>query len=697
MIEKDMNVEKDYAPLSKKTEATRSSAPQKSLPILQGLLLTIIGVLAFFGYKFLTQYFGSQQDLITTNPKLMAGMIVLIVIGAAWYVWWLETEKKKKNVRPKAEHGSAKKGNLADAQKISSTEPLRDIILSKNIRLDMNTRNTNLNDNVLVIGDSGSWKTMSYVKPNILQMHSNYMVIDPKGGVVEEVGNALREGGYDIRYLNLVNMDQSMGYNPFHYFEKPEDVQVFVNSLITNTNGKEKTGGDPFFEKAETTLITALCFYVQHVFAEMPEKNFNTVMELLLIAEAKEEEGADTFKSPLDLLFDQLGDEIKIREQNKDPWESYQFGQLAVSNYKLFKMSAGKTAKSILVSVGVRLSVFNLPGLKRILEKDELHLERLGTPMIKSKKHPEDQTKDLSRTSWEMLTGKEYEELDQKQLRKTALFIIISDSDRTFSFMSSIILQQIYDQLYRAADARKDKALPIHARIINDEFTTTGKQLDIDIKAATIRSRNISASFIVQGLSQLKEVYDKKWEAIFENCSTTLFLGGKGPTTTETLSKLIGNETVIYKSETISKGRGGGYSTTEQIYQRPLYGPDEINRIPTNHCLIHIRGHQIYEDEKYNLFDHPNIEKTVHSKEENRFDIGNYKELMDALEKERTMNVEHFTSESSKYEEGFIDGTLYEAATSFWAFSDQLEDVVADYLTNIEKKKEEELIEQFSD
>lgn len=697
MIEKDMNVEKDYAPLSKKTEATRSSAPQKSLPILQGLLLTIIGVLAFFGYKFLTQYFGSQQDLITTNPKLMAGMIVLIVIGAAWYVWWLETEKKRKNVRPKAEHGSAKKGNLADAQKISSTEPLRDIILSKNIRLDMNTRNTNLNDNVLVIGDSGSWKTMSYVKPNILQMHSNYMVIDPKGGVVEEVGNALREGGYDIRYLNLVNMDQSMGYNPFHYFEKPEDVQVFVNSLITNTNGKEKTGGDPFFEKAETTLITALCFYVQHVFAEMPEKNFNTVMELLLIAEAKEEEGADTFKSPLDLLFDQLGDEIKIREQNKDPWESYQFGQLAVSNYKLFKMSAGKTAKSILVSVGVRLSVFNLPGLKRILEKDELHLERLGTPMIKSKKHPEDQTKDLSRTSWEMLTGKEYEELDQKQLRKTALFIIISDSDRTFSFMSSIILQQIYDQLYRAADARKDKALPIHARIINDEFTTTGKQLDIDIKAATIRSRNISASFIVQGLSQLKEVYDKKWEAIFENCSTTLFLGGKGPTTTETLSKLIGNETVIYKSATISRGRGGGYSTTDQIYQRPLYGPDEINRIPTNHCLIHIRGHQIYEDEKYNLFDHPNIGKTVHSDEAYRFDIGNYKVFMDGLEKERTLNVDHFTSESSKYEEGFIDGALYDAATPFWAFSDQLEDVVTDYLTNIEKKKEEELIEQFSD
>ncbi len=697
MIEKDTNVEKDYAPLAEKTEATKSSPPQKSLPIVQGLLLVGASILIFFGYKYLTYYFGLQQDLITTNPKLMAGMIVLIVIGTVWYLWWLETEKKKKNVRPKAEHGSAKKGNLADAQKISSTEPLRDIILSKNIRLDMNTRNTNLNDNVLVIGDSGSWKTMSYVKPNILQMHSNYMVIDPKGGVVEEVGNALKEGGYDIRYLNLVNMDQSMGYNPFHYFEKPEDVQVFVNSLITNTNGKEKTGGDPFFEKAETTLITALCFYVQHVFSGMPEKNFNTVMELLLIAEAKEEEGADTFKSPLDLLFDQLEEEIKIREKNKDPWESYQFGQLAVSNYKLFKMSAGKTAKSILVSVGVRLSIFNLPGLKRILEKDELHLERLGTPMIKSKKHPEDQTKDLSRASWEKLTGKEYEELDQKQLRKTALFIIISDSDRTFSFMSSIILQQIYDQLYRAADARKDKALPIHARIINDEFTTTGKQLDIDIKAATIRSRNISASFIVQGLSQLKEVYDKKWEAIFENCSTTLFLGGKGPTTTETLSKLIGNETVIYKSATISKGRGGGYSTTDQIYQRPLYGQDEINRIPTNHCLIHIRGHQIYEDEKYNLFDHPNIDNTVHSDEANRFDIAIYKKFMNDLEIERTMNVEHFTSESSKYEEGFIDGSLYEAATPFWAFSDQLEDVVADYLTNIEKKKEEELIEQFSD
>lgn len=697
MIEKDTNVEKDYAPLAEKTEATKSSPPQKSLPIVQGLLLVGASILIFFGYKYLTYYFGLQQDLITTNPKLMAGMIVLIVIGTVWYLWWLETEKKKKNVRPKAEHGSAKKGNLADAQKISSTEPLRDIILSKNIRLDMNTRNTNLNDNVLVIGDSGSWKTMSYVKPNILQMHSNYIVIDPKGGVVEEVGNALKEEGYDIRYLNLVNMDQSMGYNPFHYFKKPEDIQIFVNSLIENTEKPGKTGGDSFFVNAEIMLISALCFYVHYVFSDMPEKNFNTVMELLLIAEAKEEEGADTYKSPLDLLFCQLGEEIKTREKNQDPWTSYQFGQLAVSNYKLYKLSAGKTAKSILISIATRLFSFNLPGLKRILERDELHLERLGTPMIKSKKHPNDQKKDLSRKSWEKLTKRNYEELDQSQLRKTALFIIISDSDRTFSFMSSIILQQIYDQLYRAADARKDKALPIHARIINDEFTTTGKQLDIDIKVATMRSRNISASFIVQGLSQLKEVYDKKWEAIFENCSTTLFLGGKGPTTTETLSKLIGNETVIYKSETISKGRGGGYSTTEQIYQRPLYGPDEINRIPTNHCLIHIRGHQIYEDEKYNLFDHPNIEKTVHSKEENRFDIGKYKELMDALEKERTMNVEHFTSESSKYEEGFIDGSLYEAATPFWAFSDQLEDVVADYLTNIEKKKEEELIEQFSD
>lgn len=700
--------QKEYTPLSKSesTQSTVSKGEKKSYSKI------LLGPVLLFGFFIVYRYIAAILDIYKATGQMKfwpglaplftlsqwdsnAFMIAFLIVGCLGYFVWIELENQQKNVRPKVEHGSAKKGEIADAQKIASTEPMRDIILSKNIRLDMNTRNTNLNDNVLVIGDSGSWKTMSYVKPNLLQMHSNYMTIDPKGGVIEEVGTALHEGGYDIRYLNLVNMEKSMGYNPFRYFEKPEDIQVFVNNLISNTTGSEKTGGDPFFEKAEMTLITALCFFVQHTFAGMKERNFNTVMDLLLLAEAKEEEGADTFKSMLDQLFDALAEEIQIRKKDES-WEQYQFGQLAITNYKLFKLSAGKTAKSILVSVGVRLSVFNLPALKAILAKDELHLERLGTPLVKSKKSPEDRTKDLSRESWEKLTGRKYEELDQAQLRKTALFVIISDSDRTFSFLASIILQQVYDQLYRAADARADKALPIHARIINDEFTTTGKQMDIDIKAATIRSRNISASFIIQGLSQLQEVYDKKWEAIFENCSTTLFLGGKGPTTTDVLSKLIGNETVIYKSATISKGKGGGYSTTDQIYQRPLYGPDEINRIPTNHCLIHIRGHQIYEDEKYNLFDHPNLKNTVHADESNRFDIGEYKKWMDDIKEKRNTNTEQWIKDPSRYEEGFIDGSLFMSASTFYAFSDQLEDAVADYLTNIDKKEGEQ-VALFSD
>ena len=609
----------------------------------------------------------------------------LIVMSIGWLIW-AEIQRSKKNLRPKEEHGSAKNAKLEEAKVLAGHDRTKDILLSKNIRLDMNTRNTNLNDNVMVIGDSGSWKTMSYVKPNLLQMHSNYVVLDPKGSVAEEVGNALKVGGYDIRYLNLVDMGKSMGYNPFHYFFEPNDIQKFVVSLIENTTSKEKTGGDDFFVKAEQTFIVALVFFVQHVFKDTAEQNFNTVMDLLLLAEAKEEQGADTFKSELDLLFEQLEKDLAECRDQGATWEEVQFGELAVKNYKMFKMSAGKTAKSILVSVGVRLSVFNLPGLKNILKEDELHLERIGTPLVMNKNAHDDLSKDITRSHWESLTGRDYEKIDPDQLRKTVLFVIISDSDRTFSFLASIILQQVYDQLYRAADGRKDHALPIHTRIINDEFATTGKQLDIDIKTATMRSRNISASFIVQGLSQLKGLYEKQWEAIFENCSTTLFLGGKGPTTTEMLSKLIGNETVIYKSKTVSKGRSGGYSETDQIYQRPLYGADEINRIPTNHCLVHIRGRQIFEDEKYTLMDHPNIEKTIHGPdgEANRFDVASYRELLQPLEIARSRSIDDLDHDD--YEHGYLDENLYTGAAMIYINSSQLEETIDDLLLEYEIK-----------
>ena len=595
---------------------------------------------------------------------IVTGCLALALIAYIAY----EFERMKTNIRPKEEHGSAKQGNVAaDSVELKSKDDV-DIILSKNLVLDMNTRHTNINDNVMVIGDSGSWKTMSYVKPNLLQLHSNYVVIDPKGAVAEEVGNAFKEGGYEIRYLNTVDMKKSMCYNPFSYFREPNDIQKFVNNLIENTTPETKgSGGDPFFDRAEITLITALCFYVRHVFAGDPEHcTFNSVMDLLLLAEVKEED--ESYQSPLDDLFDKLDSEVTELRKNGVPYELYQFGELGVKNYIIFKSGSGKTIKSVLISVGVRLNVFNLPQVRRIMSKDELHLERLGKPMVKSK-DPKLQA-DLEYDTAPETEEEIYDSLPKDRLRKMVLFVIVSDSDSTFSFLTAIILQQMYDQLYCLADSRQSHQLPIHVRVINDEFANCGKQKDIEKKMATMRSRNISCSIVIQGISQLKDLYEKKWEGIFENCPTTLFLGGKGPTTTEMLSKIIGNETVVYRSTTKTKGQSGSISHTDQIYQRPLYGPDEINRIPMNHCLIHIRGRQIYEDEKYNLFEHPNIELTVHAKDKrkaaaNHFDIFAYKTVMEEVDRKRTGPAE----EPDKW---FVDGDLSPENSQLRYLSDEM-------------------------
>lgn len=582
--------------------------------------------------------------------------------GCVLLVWGLWQEQAHKNTRPHAEHGSARKGNLKkEASQLSAAanpdvhrrNEKDNIILSSHIVLDRDTRHTHLNDNVLVIGDSGSWKTMSFVKPNLLQLACSYVVLDPKGAVAEEIGHAFEMAQYEIRYLNLVDFSKSMGYNFFPYFQQPADITRFVHNLISNTSSEDKKGGDAFFENAEKMFISALCFYVRHVFASLPECTFNTVMDLFLLADVKEED--ENYQCPLDALFDQLEEEVNRLKEEETPYTLWQFGAIAVSDYKSFKVSAGKTAKSILVSVGVRLHSFMIPEMRTLLEKDELHLERLGEPLVKSLEHPEDLSRDTDRKQWQA-QGHSYEDLDPARLRKMVLFIITSDSDSTFDFMAAIVLQQIYQQLYRQADARKDHALPIHVSIINDEFANCGKQSDIDRKMATMRSRNISAAIIIQGISQLKALYKDNWESIFENCPTTLFLGGKGPATTELLSRLIGEETVVYKSKTFNHGRLGSHSTTDQILSRPLYRPSEIATLPHSHYLVHFRGHYIYEDEKYNLHTHPNICHTIHDPnrgEENRFDIYAWKQKMQALEEKRGLEIQ-----PAKEEDGFADGML---------------------------------------
>lgn len=521
------------------------------------------------------------------------------------------------------------------------------MILSSEIAISMNTRKTFLNDNICVIGGSGSGKTRNHVKPNILQMYGNYIVVDPKGSVCEETGNAFinydENDKYERKILNLVQMDRSMHYNPFHYFEKPNDIFKFVNNLVANTNkDTENKGGDEFFEKAEIAWMTAVIFFIMAV-GTKEERNFNYVMELLDLAEASEED--ENAQSVLDIMFEELEEMNKRQLKYGRVINKYSYSFLAVKQYNLYRKAAGKTAKSILISVGVRLAIFNLPELQELLNDDELELNLIGTPKVKDKDNPDNTELDLSKEEWMRKynkTNDDYEQLPSSRLRKTILFIIISDSDTTFSFLSSILIQQLYEMLYRIADARKDHRLPIHTRFINDEFANCGKQPDFEIKIATMRSREISATIILQNISQLKSAYKDCWETIFGNCDTTIFLGGKEYESMEYLSKLIGNETVDHISISETRGSNWSYQKSNQLIQRPLLAPDEIGRLEKDECLIHIRGYQIFRDKKFDVTKHKRVYLTTDSSEkgkDNFFDIEVFlKELRKKHVPETSMN-----------------------------------------------------------
>ena len=505
------------------------------------------------------------------------------------------------------------------------------MLLSKNIALSVNTRKTYLNDNICVIGGSGSGKTRNHVKPNLLQMYCNYVLVDPKGSVCEETGNAFinydKNDAYDRKILNLVQMQKSMHYNPFKYFKQPNDVFKFVNNLVANTTKENASkGGDDFFENAEVAWMTAVIFFIMAIGRE-EERNFNYVMELLDLAEASEED--ENAQSILDIMFEELDEANKRALKYGENVNRYSYSFLAVKQYNLYRKAAGKTAKSILISVGVRLAIFNLPELTELLKEDELELDCIGEPKVKDKNHPEDLSLDMSKEEWMKKNGKtqdEYESLPASMLRKTVLFIIISDSDSTFSFLSSILLQQLYELLYRQADERKDHRLPIHTKFMNDEFANCGKQPDFEIKIATMRSREISSTIILQNIAQLKNLYKDSWETIFGNCDTTIFLGGKEYESLEYLSKLIGNETVDYLSISETKGSNWSYQKSNQLIQRPLLAPDEIGRLDNNECLVHIRGQQIFRDKKFDVTCHKRVDLTTDASDrkkakENFFDI----------------------------------------------------------------------------
>lgn len=594
----------------------------------------------------------------------------MIIIGVIYH------DASKKNTKEGREYGSSRKGDVfEEASKNDAlenkVEAKRDedanIILSKNVKVDMDTWHTGINDNIFVVGGSGTGKTRYFVKPNILQMYCNYVVIDPKGSVAEECGKAFEKNGYNVSYLNLVKMDKSMGYNPFEYFRKPEDVQSFVQNLISNTSDKNKSGGDEFFVKAEMTWLMSMIYLIMsECRGDENLFSFNTVLMLLQHSDAKED-GNDQYKSDVDRLFEQLQREHRAETHGAI---TYTYRDLAILNYQIYKLGAGKTAKSILISIGVRLSIFASPELKRILQKDELHLERLGQPMITSAKENEckNLSLDIDRDVYERFTkGRtdkpSYEDLPKNRLRKSILFIVINDSDDVFNFMASIILQQLYTQLYYIADARADHKLPIHVRIINDEFANCGKQPDFNRKISTMRSREISTAVIVQGISQIKSksLYGDDWEAIFENCSITLFLGSKGPTTQKVISELAGKETVTHVTHSTSKGTSSSYTVGEQLIASDVYSIGDIAMLDNRKCLIHIQGQHIYEDWKYDVKDHPRVDETcdAHDKEiakQNFFDIDVFLEKVRQLEKLREETRNKYIEENQTESESKMDG-----------------------------------------
>lgn len=594
----------------------------------------------------------------------------MIIIGVIYH------DASKKNTKEGREYGSSRKGDVfEEASKNDAlenkVEAKRDedanIILSKNVKVDMDTWHTGINDNIFVVGGSGTGKTRYFVKPNILQMYCNYVVIDSKGSVAEECGKAFEKNGYNVSYLNLVKMDKSMGYNPFEYFKKPEDVQSFVQNLISNTSDKNKSGGDEFFVKAEMTWLMSMIYLIMsECRGDENLFSFNTVLMLLQHSDAKED-GNDTYESDVDRLFKQLQSEHRAETHGAI---TYTYRDLAILNYQIYKLGAGKTAKSILISIGVRLSIFASPELKRILQKDELHLERLGQPMITSADENDckNLSLDIDRDVYERFTkGRtdkpSYEDLPKNRLRKSILFIVINDSDDVFNFMASIILQQLYTQLYYIADARADHKLPIHVRIINDEFANCGKQPDFNRKISTMRSREISTAVIVQGISQIKSksLYGDDWEAIFENCSITLFLGSKGPTTQKVISELAGKETVTHVTHSTSKGTSSSYTVGEQLIASDVYSIGDIAMLDNRKCLIHIQGQHIYEDWKYDVKDHPRVDETcdAHDKEiakQNFFDIDVFLEKVRQLEKLREESRNKYIEENQTESESKMDG-----------------------------------------
>ena len=481
--------------------------------------------------------------------------------------------KNAKKYRHGMEYGSARWGTPKDIEPFMAPKFADNIILTKTERLMMSNRPPDpknaRNKNVLVVGGSGSGKTRFWLKPNLLQCHSSYVVTDPKGSIVVECGNALLKNGYKLKILNTINFKKSMHYNPFAYVHSEKDILKLVTTLMTNTKG-EGSGGDPFWEKSERLLLTALIAYL-HYEAPVEEQNFATLLEMLNTMQVLEDD--EEYQNPVDLLFEELA--------KKKP------NSFAGRQYKLYKLAAGKTAKSILISCGARLAPFDIQELRDLTMYDELQLDTLGD-------------------------------------KKTALFLIMSDTDSTFNFLISMVYTQLFNLLCDKADDVYGGKLPIHVRCLIDECANIGQIPNLEKLVATIRSREISACLVLQARSQLKAIYKDNADTIVGNMDSQIFLGGSEPTTLKDLSEILGKETIDAFNTSDTRGNSPSYGTTFQKMGHELLSRDELAVLDGGKCILQLRGVRPFLSDKYDLTQHPNYKLTSDYDPKNTFDIEKY-------------------------------------------------------------------------
>ena len=481
--------------------------------------------------------------------------------------------KNAKKYRHGMEYGSARWGTPKDIEPFMAPKFEDNIILTKTERLMMSNRPPDpknaRNKNVLIVGGSGSGKTRFWLKPNLLQMHSSYVVTDPKGSIVVECGNALLKNGYKLKILNTINFSKSMHYNPFAYVHSEKDILKLVTTLMTNTKG-EGSGGDPFWEKSERLLLTALIAYL-HYEAPVEEQNFATLLEMLNTMQVLEDD--EEYQNPVDLLFEELA--------KKKP------NSFAGRQYKLYKLAAGKTAKSILISCGARLAPFDIQELRDLTMYDELQLDTLGD-------------------------------------KKTALFLIMSDTDSTFNFLISMVYTQLFNLLCDKADDVYGGKLPIHVRCLIDECANIGQIPNLEKLVATIRSREISACLVLQARSQLKAIYKDNADTIVGNMDSQIFLGGSEPTTLKDLSEMLGKETIDAFNTSDTRGNSPSYGTTFQKMGHELLSRDELAVLDGGKCILQLRGVRPFLSDKYDLTQHPNYKLTSDYDPKNTFDIEKY-------------------------------------------------------------------------